>query len=187
MKLAIIDLDGVVANNDARMSIARDSCAGLTGKAWSDAFWGTLFKPELVELDEPIPGAKEALCALEYAGFTVNFLTSRPETMRIATEIWLEKHGLFGLPDSAPFRTVYMKDFETDRYTRTDEWKAHQVHKLVSVVMPDVLLFIDNEIKNRMMVQGLKRFDVLTWFLTDSLTSDLVIALVDALTAGSKE
>jgi len=177
MKLLICDLDGVVVKNEARFHRASENAAGLTGRAWADAFWGTMFTPELVALDRLIPGSDDALDLLQEAGFTIVFLTSRPHTMRDATVAWLSTQGVL-----IPGRELIMKnvDEETERYRRTDEWKALCVHKLVAELIPDFVLFIDDEPKNRDKVSGLLVYTAhpTSWLLTDSLFSDAVRALI---------
>lgn len=173
-KLAIIDLDGVVVNNAVRAHKAREAaCKHVDNVSeFNDVFWATMFDPALVELDEPVFGSVEMLILLEEAGFAVLYLTSRPLTMRDATLLWLAKYGLmFG-------RDVIMKDFETDRYTRTDEWKAKQVHNIVTTCQPDFVFFVDDESKNRYKVQGLRLFNERSWLITDSLTNGVITALL---------
>jgi ribonucleotide monophosphatase NagD (HAD superfamily) len=77
--LAIIDLDGVIAENTERFARATKPSGGID--------WSVAFDPTLVVLDTLIAGADQAVTRLENKhGYAVIFLTSRPETMREATE-----------------------------------------------------------------------------------------------------
>ncbi len=154
-KLAIIDLDGVIVNNKRREQLARDVAQGLQSETWKKVFWENLFNPAFVALDEPIEGAAEGILLLEEKNFIIIYLTSRPETMRGATEAWLEQHQLQGANDGRAWRQLVMKDYETERWIKTDEWKAKKVHWLHTTILPEKTLFIDDQAENRAKVQGL--------------------------------
>src|SRR5712691_9407202 len=107
-KLAIIDLDGVVADNTARMeqaeqrrafyrqhlgdalpdALANPANHASVQKAFDDLlealYWQAAFTPSAVKLDVLIDGADTAIEAVEES-YQVLFLTSRPESLRKAT------------------------------------------------------------------------------------------------------
>lgn len=159
MKLAIIDLDGVIVNNDARFECAK----AATGKI----DWNIAFDPALVSLDIPVPGTKEALDFLESKGFIVCFLTSRPEHMRKATMDWLREYH-FG----ANYRELFMKDYAVDRYTKTVDWKVRMVATSLHVKFYSEVLFIDDEEVNRAAVEALGAGIVCKADLSDYMDSD---------------
>lgn len=145
-KLAFIDLDGVVANCDARFALA-DSIASSnfphTSKDWARAKWHNVFMPDRVSLDTLIPGAYEAIrkIAQEY---TVIYLTSRPEHMREATTVWLKSHGLYGMLEQ-----LFMKPAPfTDNFAKTVPWKAGTIHQIAYAYSATEVLVIDDETMN---------------------------------------
>ena len=159
MKLAIVDLDGVVANADMRFAKAEEAkqarekeieFTGMTEaqiqRECSGTFWQTVFTPELVALDTLIDGVVEAISFLERyptddSGYRVIFLTSRPESMRKATDNWLFEHELQG-----PRLLMKAPAFQ---FTKTLTWKVGMVQTLCQFYDADELLFIDDEKKHR--------------------------------------
>jgi phosphoglycolate phosphatase-like HAD superfamily hydrolase len=132
-KLAIVDLDGIVANRDARF--ARATTNGKIN-------WKVAFDPALVELDTLIDGCPACLDKLESNGYRVVFLTSRPETMQQATERWLLKHDLL-----YSYRRLILKPL-SKQYTKTKIWKAYAVKALIDEMQPKRAIFIDDERAN---------------------------------------
>lgn len=130
--LAVVDLDGIVTNSDARFAKATTN-----GKI----DWQVAFNPDLVALDTLIDGCPECLDKLEADGYTVIFLTSRPEPMRVATEQWLTLHGLLD------GRRLIMKP-SSKQYTKTKVWKAEAVQELIEEMKPESVIFIDDEQAN---------------------------------------
>lgn len=160
MKLAIIDLDGVVANAEARFAKAeevkrtylREQEKDHTKIHYGDAlereannvYWKTVFTPELVSLDTLIEHATEAIQFIEQFdqdSYQVFYLTSRPETMRQATEDWLLEHQLSG-------PKLIMKP-SAAQYVKTVTWKALTVQMLASLYQATHVLFVDDEQTNR--------------------------------------
>lgn len=155
MKLAIIDLDGVVANADARFAKAeevkkatwedRSVELGTKERTATDRYWRTVFDPALVELDTLIEGVTEAIDYLfDDMGYTVVLLTSRPESMREATSKWLWEVALL-LPSVT--RNLIMKA-PAFQYTKTVTWKAGMVQTLEALYGAIDLLIIDDEQAN---------------------------------------
>lgn len=132
MNLALVDLDGIVTNSDARFAKATTN-----GKI----DWRIAFNPDLVELDTLIDGCPACLSNLESNGYTVIFLTSRPEPMREATEQWLTLHGLLD------HRRLIMKPL-SKQFVKTKTWKAEVVQELIEEMEPENVIFIDDEAAN---------------------------------------
>ncbi len=129
-KLAIVDLDGVVANSDARFSQATVN---------DKVVWKLALNGEHVHLDTLIEGSIQALIKLEKQ-YTVVFLTSRPEHMRAATLEWFHVHGVSE-------RRLEMKP-ESEQYTKTKVWKAEQVGKLAKEHGASQILLVEDELAN---------------------------------------
>ncbi len=198
IKLAVIDGDGVLWNNDARMAIA-DKAAALVEDAmkqvadqplseadeWEiesakkSALWSIAFDPLLVELDRGISRNNAHTAILTTAGWEVVILSSNPEYTRERRTAWLRDHGYDKIP-------LILKDTGTDedprdRYIKTPDWKVAQVQRLIEqyggVANIDTLLFVDDMQKNRDAIS--KAFLVheeMNVIVTDSL--DLAIPLV---------
>jgi phosphoglycolate phosphatase-like HAD superfamily hydrolase len=132
-KIAIVDLDGVVADSTVRFEKATQN---------EKINWKIAFTPDLVSLDTLMDGVADALTTLESQGYRVIFLTSRPEHMWKATEAWLNLHSLL-----SPERTLVLKP-GTEQFTKTKVWKARMVKELLAEAQPDECLFIDDEAFN---------------------------------------
>lgn len=146
-KVAFIDLDGVVANADARFALAEQTANAkhdqvLSRGSWTDLYWRTVFTPEHLTLDTLIDGAKDALYELEQEGYQTVFLTSRPEHMREATQRWLFQHEL-----EAPEDWLVMKP-AAFQYVKTVVWKAGTIMQLAAMLGADEVLVIDDEQMN---------------------------------------
>lgn len=135
--IAIIDIDGVVANSDARFAQATTN-----GKI----DWKVAFNPDLVELDTLIEGCPALLNNLDCHGDVI-FLTSRPEPMRNATELWLSRHGLLGGYLSPFNRRLIMKPL-SKQFVKTKVWKAEVVQQLIEEMQPKQVIFVDDERAN---------------------------------------
>jgi beta-phosphoglucomutase-like phosphatase (HAD superfamily) len=130
-RIAFIDLDGVIANNEARFARAT-----MNGKI----DWQVAFDPELVTLDTLIDGVQTQLDNLESQGYTIIYLTSRPESMRAATLTWLDKHGL-------ATRMLVMKS-AAFQFTKTVVWKAGMVNTLANAFQAREVIVVDDEQAN---------------------------------------
>lgn len=169
-RIACIDLDGVVANVDARFAQAEEAKQAFlvqkiaekserfqrTEIGWSmetvekqaaDLYWRTVFTPELVRLDTLIEGAKAALEELRFTHkYELFFLTSRPESMRGATLRWLlERNILFFLPMG---QTALLMKAPAFQYTKTVTWKAGIIQTLAALYEAEEVLVIDDEQAN---------------------------------------
>lgn len=157
MKLAIIDLDGVCVDSSARFAKAEEAKqdflkthlapANLDGSRLleqkaTDLYWRTAFRLDLVSLDTLIDGAAEALDCLEERGYHIQLLTSRPETMRVATFEWLS-YRAFSLSLLRNERLI-LKPL-SQQYVKTITWKAGTIEVLARVLGADDLLVVDDE------------------------------------------
>lgn len=89
MKTIIIDIDGTIADVEARLSKAIE----VTGKKGGNKFWDAFLGPEFMELDTPIPGARDQVKRWFDKGYKLVYLSGRRDTSRNATERWLNVYG----------------------------------------------------------------------------------------------
>jgi len=152
LKLAIIDLDGVVANVDARFAEAEEVKQAYIKQAGgypyydereaTNVYWRAVFDPAQVPKDTLIDGVVESLVAIRGHGYKLVYLTSRPEAMREATEVWLYEHDV--LDGNVQ---VFMKA-PAFQYVKTTVWKAGMVQTLAALYGATDLLIIDDEQAN---------------------------------------
>jgi hypothetical protein len=176
MKLALIDVDGIIADPTKRLSKAEEAAQQAEKQAYdawykqnensgiislergaeaerqikqlrANIYWRTTFTPELVSLDTLIDGAGEALNAIACAGYAMVSLTSRPESMRKATEQWLSAQHFEIDTSHMPYMSgvdgLIMKP-ASQQYVKTLIWKQGVVELLVRLIEPTELLFIDD-------------------------------------------
>ena len=145
MKLCIVDLDGVVANAEARFAHAEEikqTYLYPDGKDAVNAYWQAVFDSEYVPTDTLIDGVNEALLDVQQAGYNVLFLTSRPESMRDATAHWLFEHTVYDMDDELVMKA------SSFQYTKTTVWKAGMVQTLASLCHASQVLVVDDEQTN---------------------------------------
>ena len=142
-KKVFIDLDGTVCNSQARFKKA-------TRNGRID--WQIAFQPTLLTLDELITGADRAIDELETDGWTIIFLSSRPENLRRPTRDWLKEHNL--LHSGAGERQLILKP-QKSQFVSTPKWKAETV--CAASPTAEQVLFIDDEMENLTAVKGLWR------------------------------
>ena len=157
MKLAIIDLDGVVADATARFAKAEEvkqahiervsnELYAADEREATNVYWHAVFNPEYVPMDALIDGVKEALEAIRFEHYELFFLTSRPKSMSQATIQWLfENNILFYLPMGQLPLVMKAGAFQ---YTKTTVWKAGMVQTLASLYSGTQVLVIDDEQSN---------------------------------------
>ncbi len=148
MKLAFIDLDGVIADSTARFDHAEFVATmrytkSTQSKLWTDLYWRTVFHPDHLVLDTVIDGVRDALTQLEEDYDSVIFLTSRPESMRAATVAWLEQH----LEVHTRELLLIMKP-SAFQYVKTVTWKAGTIHQLAAYYSATDVLVVDDEQAN---------------------------------------
>lgn len=164
IKIAIIDLDMVLADSTERFKRAEEAkvafltdmqsnperrldniLMGHNSKTWEkqsvDIYWKTAFDPDLIALDTLTPGTDDAIEQLEAAGFQIVYLTSRPESLREATTDWLIKNKLFG-----PMLVMKAPPFQ---FTKTTVWKAGMIQTLAIWLKAEELLIVDDQEENR--------------------------------------
>jgi len=157
LKLAVIDLDGVVANVDARFARAEEVKLALLSdrsiqlgereRTATNRYWQEVFNPEYVPLDTLIDGTGRALDDVEEEGYDIVFLTSRPEAMRQATLAWLDEHGAWENIAIAEKRQLVMKA-PAFQYVKTTVWKAGMVQTLSALYGASRVLVVDDEQAN---------------------------------------
>lgn len=131
--VAFIDIDGVIANNDARFEQATTN-----GKI----DWKIAFDSDLIKLDTLIDGADECLQHLQKT-FRIVLFSSRPESLREATNAWLKEHGQYGIPHSH----LVLKP-PAAQYTKTVTWKALTLDTLAMFLDAEFAIFVDDEAAN---------------------------------------
>lgn len=80
-RLALFDIDGVLANDTHRVEFA-------LAREWDD-----YFRHDRVEADEVWPEGRDALDAEVARGDALAYLTGRREDLRTVTEKWLAEHN----------------------------------------------------------------------------------------------
>jgi hypothetical protein len=149
-RLAIIDVDGIIANVDARFEQAKADAEGAfvdrayEKRDYDNVYWRAVFNPEYVPMDTLIEGAREAIDCLLKENYTVFFLTSRTEAMRLRTEEWLHNHRIVPIWEH---NRLIMKA-PAFQYVKTAVWKAGMVQTLEALYEATDLLIIDDEQAN---------------------------------------
>lgn len=159
--IAFIDIDGVIADcterlkraeaakqaflNDPKTLLRPDEVAQ---KQATQLYWDTVFTPSLLDLDTLIPGAPEHIERLEALGYTIIFLTSRPERMEAAIVEWLDDYGI-----TITGRSLVTK-YDQFQFTKTLAWKAGTIRMLDYMLEASSILLIDDEPGLRKVLQG---------------------------------
>lgn len=124
MKLALLDIDGVLANDSARLhhALARDYSAYFAKAAMS----ADVMHTEGLALAEK----------LQAEGWTVAYLTGRREDRRVVTEDWLDQHGfpMGRLTMRTPEQGMPLANFKQE----------YMLKLLVTANYTDVVLFDDD-------------------------------------------
>jgi hypothetical protein len=209
MKLAFIDLDRIVIDCTLRFdraaaarkkfladaykapTITIDGVPQKIEKTYDDKlpawlykkadeeYWKVAFTPDLTDLDTPIPGAAEAIDQIEEKNYRAVYLTSRPESLRPATEAWLEKHQL--RVASKVFRTALGDSFLRElvlkapgfQFVKTVIWKVGMVQQISKLFEASNVLVVDDEqpIRDAIIEAQIKNVDVMRYGLlvADSL------------------
>lgn len=81
MQLALIDIDGVLANDEHRVQHALNR------------EWAIYFAPARMKQDSPLQGGRELIQRLIREGWEIQYLTGRREDRRAVTTLWLIEHG----------------------------------------------------------------------------------------------
>jgi hypothetical protein len=167
IRLCVCGLDGVIADATKRFERAELAKAlYLSGtdrpemlqKEAANIFWREVFNPANAEMDVLIEGSDEAIAALEAQGYQIVYLTSRPESMRVATLDWL-----YSIDLSGPKLIMKPPAFQ---FTKTTLWKAGTIQMLVAMYGADAVLIVDDEDSNLI---ELMKYDTAEWRLCSSL------------------
>jgi ribonucleotide monophosphatase NagD (HAD superfamily) len=161
-KVAIVDIDGVIASNQERIRLAKFVAKLIAQSKGQESHensihWEIAFYPALVRLDTPLPGVSRALDMLKEKGYSIFLLTSRPETMRKETEQWLDQHDI----SIRGSHQLIMKDYTHHQFTKTHVWKAQAVTTIKERTNAAEVLFIDDEQVNRDAVMALGQGDII--------------------------
>ncbi len=153
-KICFCDIDNTLADNTERETQARQFADSrfvpelgiipsiVYRDAWMKIFYSerAFYNPELLALDTLIDGVLDVLTKLTEAGYTILFLTSRPESLRIATRVWLYERQLGWFDEG-----LIMKS-SAFQYVKTPVWKAGMVATLAAMQeVIDVLVVDDSE------------------------------------------
>lgn len=139
-----IDLDGTVADSTDRriraehiaQTFAQGQGLGLYDEKTSDAYWKTFLDGKMLHLDTLLRGADETLLDLYRRGDTCIFVTSRPESMRVGTQRWLEEQLDVLYTRGRPHPLLLMKPVPTHAWTKSVTWKVGLIEALVCSMPP---------------------------------------------------
>lgn len=135
MIACIVDIDGTLANAAHRIHYIQNEKPD----------WDMFSHPDLLRLDTPQPGAREALDHFREMGYHVCFLTGRNEKYRKETEHWLNTHMGRKRPQN---EVVYMRG-GADKDVAASVYKERQVSKLQYIFEdednPCSLLFFEDD------------------------------------------
>ncbi len=135
-KLAIIDFAGPIADESKRFDLARTPGAGMN--------WQVFFDPQHLHTDTLVEGADTAINILRAHDYTVVLMTSRPEAMRHATEVWCQQHQIsFGLCAAS----LAMKP-PAAQWMKTMQLKAIMVQMLAGVCAASSVVVVEDEAPN---------------------------------------
>ncbi len=155
-KLALVDLEGVLALCDARFARAKAIADAtydeeLWPREYSSVFWREVFQPEQVHLDTLMDGVHEGLARLLASGYTVVLYSSRPEAMRAATEEWLAGQAVVS-NSGAPLPLLLKAS--AFQYTKTPVWFAGMIQTLVATgKVTDLVIVDDEEVRHQELVR----------------------------------
>ena len=91
-KIVIFDLDGTLANTDARMRLAT---ANKTREAdYTKIDWDILHDPDNIRLDIPNEPVVTMCHVLYDKGASIYIFSGRSDRTKLATKIWLDEHKI---------------------------------------------------------------------------------------------
>src|SRR5690242_10564399 len=162
MKLAIIDIDGVLCDTTARFGRAReaktvmlqqhinesdpDRAKAIVQQA-NDEYWRVAFTPGLLSLDKRIEGVQGALLDIEHAGYHFAFLSSRIEALREATLDWFWFNQSSVYDRIGHGRHLFLKP-PAFQYVKTAVWKVGITQMLAAMYDVEAVLFVDDDKEN---------------------------------------
>jgi hypothetical protein len=142
--LALIDIDGILADSSRRENECREIRETARGQLYyvpGSLDWDKFLDGELADrLDEvKWRSAPRRLEVLRRAGWRICFCSSRPERMREGTQRWLDRHGLRADEE------IVLKPEEA-RFVRTAEWKPRRMIDLAAAAgVGDRVIALDDE------------------------------------------
>lgn len=110
----IFDLDGTLANIDARRELATLPDGKIN--------WKTFFNPSNIKLDEPNWPVINTFKALQLAGFTVGIFSGRDDISKEVTVKWLAVHGI---------KPTFLKMRKSGTFTPDDKLKKLWLDDLI--------------------------------------------------------
>lgn len=163
MKLAIIDLDGVVADSTIRFEKAHDLAVEKLRrtsqfvlpsdpqklkalKEYKSLFYTkeAFYNPSLVAQDTLLAGAVTSIWDIcDGHDYLLIYLSSRPEFLRNVTYKWLFDQNVLDAQTRLILKPTAFQ------YTKTTTWKAGTVQTLTGLYDASRVLFIDDEQVNR--------------------------------------
>ncbi len=160
-KIAVVDFDGVIADMTIHTQIARERAHAFAlqqapdpeskayRKAASAFFYSEegYFDQDLLELDQPVIGSREALRQLLQEYDEVIVLTSRPPSLQEATLAWFRRY----FPEQEAITFLFKESHEHE--IKTAVWKAQIVAQFAKRC--ETVLFIDDDERNRKAVEAL--------------------------------
>jgi len=137
MKLALIDLDGVVANDNHRIQYA-------LAKEWVE-----YFRPERMGADSVWTEGQDLVRSLQDDGWTIAYLTGRRSALREVTEAWLATHefpfGVLYMREPIWIKDGLLQDAPEWPEVRLADFKVETIRRIVSLRSPeDVVLYDDD-------------------------------------------
>ena len=124
MKLALFDIDGVLANDQHRVQHALDRK------------WPAYFDPKAMAADPVWEQGRSAVEDARAKGYTIGYMTGRRDDRRTLTEDWLAENRF-------PFGRVIMREF--GEHEPLANLKTKKIQKLVSQnQFSHVVLFDDD-------------------------------------------
>ena len=126
----IFDLDGTLANIDARRELATKPNGKLD--------WDVFFDSSNIKLDVPNEPVVQMAQMLAFYGFTIIIFSGRTDKTKYSTRSWLTHNRI-------PFQKLVMRDSKINHYTPDDILKKDMLDKYAD--NDDVFLVVDDRNK----------------------------------------
>lgn len=98
--IVIVDIDGTLCSHEKREKLATQITGALD--------WNIFYTHDNIMLDEPIWETINNVRKYKENNFKIVIITSRPELVRIPTELWLERYKV-------PYDVMYMRSVENHK------------------------------------------------------------------------
>ena len=126
----IFDLDGTLANIDARRKLATKPNGKLD--------WDVFFDSSNIKLDVPNEPVVQMAQMLAFYGFTIIIFSGRTDKTKYSTRSWLTHNRI-------PFQKLIMRDSKINHFTPDDILKKDMLDKFADI--NDVFLVVDDRNK----------------------------------------